>query len=65
MANYFDDILTGVELWFLYQHISDHGPADGWNNMILREKITTETQKVTLAQYSAWFSLAHFHLIRI
>jgi hypothetical protein len=29
MANYFDDILTGVELWFLYQHISDHGPADG------------------------------------
>jgi hypothetical protein len=42
MANYFDDILTGVELLFLCRHLSGHRLSEGQNNMISKEKVTNE-----------------------
>jgi hypothetical protein len=52
MANYFDSILTSIELWFLCRHLSDHRFTEGQNNMVPREKVTIETQKVTLGQHN-------------
>jgi hypothetical protein len=46
MANYFDGILIGIELWFLRRHLSGHGLAEGRNNMILKEKMTTRCNKL-------------------
>jgi hypothetical protein len=51
ITDYFDDILTGIELWSLSRHLSDHRCAEGQNNMILRKKVSPETQEVTLAQH--------------
>jgi hypothetical protein len=52
MANYFDDILTDIGLWFLCRQLSGHRLAERQNNIIPREKVTTEGQNVTLAQHS-------------
>jgi hypothetical protein len=59
MANYFDDILISVELQFLYRYLSSHRLAEGRNNMIPREKATTEKQTVAPARQSVWFPLGH------
>jgi hypothetical protein len=51
-ANYFECILTDIELWPLCQHLSGHRLTDGQNNMIPREKVTIKIQKVTLVLHS-------------
>jgi hypothetical protein len=52
MADSFDDILTSVELWFICRCLSDHMPAAGQNNTILRGKLIIGTQIIALIQHS-------------